>query len=74
MTEKQIDIADMQCWLFQMAQDKWKISPQKCNQIFKKYKILDFIEECYDILHLSSYDCALKDIEKLLANKGVKIC
>ena len=28
MSEHQIDIADMQCWVFRMAQSKWKKSPE----------------------------------------------
>ena len=26
MSERQLDIADMQCWVFRMAQSKWFIS------------------------------------------------
>lgn len=26
MNERDIDIADMQCWVFRMAQTKWNIS------------------------------------------------
>ncbi len=28
------DIADMQCWVFRMAQVKWKISAKECAAIF----------------------------------------
>ncbi len=73
MTDEQLDIADMQCWLFRKAQMKWNISPSDCAKIFKQYDILDFISECYDILHLNSYDCALHDVEELLKNKGVEL-
>ena len=27
MSERQLDIADMQCWVFRMAQSKWKCPP-----------------------------------------------
>ena len=30
MSEYNIDIADMQCWVFRMAQSKWKMSPSEC--------------------------------------------
>ena len=30
MSEYNIDIADMQCWVFRMAQSKWKMSPSDC--------------------------------------------
>ena len=56
-----------------MAQVKWKMSASDCAKLFKKYGILSFIDECYGILHLSSYSCALDDVERLLANKGVRV-
>lgn len=57
MTESQLGIADMQCWVFRMAQLKWELSPKECAKLFKKYDILGFISECYELLHVSSYIC-----------------
>lgn len=71
MEYNHVDITDMQCWVFRMAQKKWKISAKECTDIFKKYDILGFIEECYDTLHLSSYQAALDDVEEILASNGV---
>ena len=45
MSEYNIDIADMQCWVFRMAQSKWKMSPSDCAKLFKKYDILGFIAD-----------------------------
>lgn len=70
MNERNIDIEDMQCWVFRMAQTRWKMPAKKCAKLFKEYDIWEFIEECYDILHLNSYNCVLNDIEVLLKNKG----
>lgn len=74
MSEHQVDVADMQCWIFRMAQTKWNLSPEECAQIFQEHNIFGFIADCYDILHLSSYQCALEDIEELLKNRGVAVC
>lgn len=74
MSQKQLDIADMQCWIFRMAQSKWKISPKECAELFKKYDILGFISECYELLHVSSYACALEDVEDILLANGVNVC
>lgn len=71
MSKHNIDVADMQCWVFRMAQNRWNLSPERCADIFRENGVLEFIEECYDILHLSSYECALDDIEELLRNRGV---
>lgn len=73
MTQREIDIADMKCWIFRMAQTKWNISPSECSRLFKEYDILGFISECYDILHVSSYECALRDVEDILRANGVNI-
>ena len=73
MSGKQLDIADMKCWVFRMSQLRWNMSPKQCAQLFVKYDVLGFIEECYDLLHLSSYECALNDVETLLRNQGVKL-
>ena len=73
MTQEQINIADMQCWLFRHAHQKWNISADYCNKLFEKYDLLGYISECYDVLHLSSYQHALQEIEEILKSKGVKI-
>ena len=73
MSQHQIDIADMQCWIFRMAQVRWHMSPKECAAIFKQQDILGFISRCYDILHLSSYECALDDIEDMLRDRGVNL-
>lgn len=71
MSEIEKDIADMQCWVFRMAQTKWNISSKECAELFKKYDVLGFLADCYDSLHLNSYACALADVETLLKNRGV---
>lgn len=68
------EINDMQCWVFRHAQTKWDMSPSECADLFKKYNVLSFIAECYDILHLSSYSCVLNDVEEFLKNRGVVVC
>ncbi len=70
MTERELDISDMKCWVFQMAQSQWKITSQLCSEIFKKYDILGFISDCFDFLSYNSHNCALHDVETLLKNKN----
>ena len=73
MSEHQIDIADMQCWVFRMTQSKWGMTAADSSALFKKYGIFGFISECYDILHLNGYACVLHDVETLLKNRGVSM-
>ena len=74
MSKHDIDVADMQCWVFRMAQDKWKKTPEECAKLFQDNDIFGFISSCYEILHLSSYECALDDVEEMLKNRGIFIC
>ena len=70
MSQRQISIADMQCWVFHHAQRKWNLAPAECAVLFRRFDLLGYISECYDLLHVSSYQCALKDTEDLLRSKG----
>ena len=72
---KEIDqqIADMQCWVFRKAQVRWHKTPVECAEIFKKYDLLGFISECYDLLHVSSYRHALEEVEEILKCNGVEL-
>lgn len=74
MSQEQINITDMQCRIYRMAQRQWNMTPAECTKLFQKYHIFQFIAECYDTLHLSSYDCALHDVEEILQNNGVNVC
>lgn len=74
MTPLQIDIADMQCWVFRLAQKKWGLTPAECARVFSENGVLRFIADSYGILHVSSYECALGDVERYLANRGVIVC
>ena len=72
MKEQDIDIADMQCQIFRMAQTRWEKSPEECTKIFQDNNVFDYISKCYNILHLSSYDSALLDVEDFLRNRGIQ--
>ena len=65
-------IADMQASVFRKAQKKWKLTGSECADVFEKYKLFEFIRDCYDSLHTASYDCALRDVEVILEKNGVK--
>lgn len=73
ITENEKQIADMQCIVFRKAQKKWSLSPKDCAKIFRKYKLLDFIKSCYEVLHISSYNCVVEDLEDILKSKGVTL-
>ena len=70
MSQKDIDIADMQCWVLRNAQKQWGISPEECSRIFKDNGVLAYIRDCYELLHVSSYQHALDDVQDMLLSKG----
>lgn len=72
MSPAQIDIADMQSWVFRLAQKRWRMQPAECARIFKDNGVFDYLASSYGILHLSSYESALNDIERYLENRGVR--
>ncbi len=74
MSQREINITDMQCSIYRMAQRKWNITPAECTDLFQKYNIFGFISDCYDTLHLSDYACTLRDVEEILRNNGVTVC
>lgn len=70
MTESR-NINHMKCYLFRMAQQKWNLSPSMTAKIFNENKLFDYIANCYDSLHLSSYQLVLNDLETIIKNRGV---
>ncbi len=67
------EIQEMKCFVFRIAQQRWNVSPQKCAEIFDKCNAYAFIQECYDILHLSGYECVVNDIENMMEAEGITI-
>ncbi|WP_080800047.1 DUF3791 domain-containing protein [Arabiibacter massiliensis] len=74
MTPEEIDITDMQCWVFRMAQTSWGRTSLECAELFKEHDVLGFIAELYGLLHLSGYRAALDEVETYLRSKGVEPC
>ncbi len=74
MSQEQINISHMQCWLFRLAQRKWNKTPEETTAIFRQHNLFGYIAECYETLHLSSYQYALSDLEHILEQEGVVVC
>ena len=73
MIDDPVGIADMQCWVFRKAQTQWHKTPRECVELFRKYGLLGFIAECYELLHVSSYEHALCEVEEILKCNGVEV-
>ena len=46
--------------------NKNKIEGKKALYLFKKYKVFDFLENFYDILHTQSMDYIIEEINKFI--------
>lgn len=73
MVEERYNLSHMQCWLVRMAQKKWNKTPEEIVALFRDYKLLECVAECYDFLHYNSYSCALSFLEQILARQGVTV-
>ena len=50
-----------------------ELSAMDQKELFAKYDLLGFIEECYGLLHVSSYRHALDEVEEILRCNGVEV-
>ena len=71
MSPRQSDIADMKRWLLRLAQKRWRMPAVRVASSSARPAVYDYVTELYDLLHLSSYERALDDIETYLTAKGV---
>jgi len=67
------EIIYMEVRLLQQFCMKYNISSVKANRIFKECDIWNYIEECYDTLHLSGDEYILNDIDQIISARGVKV-
>ena len=70
---KSDDLFLIQIRLFRLSQQKWNLSEQECSELFKKYKIYDYIQTCYDFFHVQGDEANIQDIQKYLLNNGAKL-
>ncbi|NGM18107.1 DUF3791 domain-containing protein [Eggerthellaceae bacterium zg-887] len=74
MSPRQTDVADMQCWLLRMAQVAWHMPAKDVAMLFRDQGVFDYIDDLYGLLHVSSYQSALGDVEKYLQARGALPC
>lgn len=59
--------------IFRMFCEKLQISPTATNKLFEMYGVWKYIEDTYDMLRLSSDECAVNDIGVMLKWNGIKL-
>lgn len=59
--------------IFRMFYEKLQVSSADTNKLFETYGVWKYIEDTYDMLSLSSDECAVKDILVMLKVNGIKL-
>lgn len=59
--------------IFRMFCEKLQVSSADTNKLFETYGVWKYIEDTYDMLSLSSDECAVNDIVEMLKINGVKL-
>lgn len=70
MGEKQ-QIIYMQTRIIRRASEEWKKSMEEISEIFTRYNVLQYIEQCFDMFHMQGDEAVLADIEEYLKNRGM---
>lgn len=52
----------MQVRLMRLASEEWHKSVEKIAEIFERYNVLQYIEECIGIFHVERDEAVLEDI------------
>jgi hypothetical protein len=64
------EVLFMEARLFGEFLHKFDIRPKDANRMFERFGIWEYIEECYDVLHMNGDEYILNDIESILKRRG----
>ena len=67
------EVLFMEVRLFRQFCEKRGLPAASVNNLFNSYGIWQFIEDCYDVLHMSGDEYILNDIGNILRAKGAAI-
>ncbi|MDY4920089.1 MAG: DUF3791 domain-containing protein [Phascolarctobacterium sp.] len=56
--------------IFRMFCEKTKLAAVASNALFDKYAIWKYLDDTYEVLHLSGDECALDEVIAVLKLKG----
>ena len=70
---KKSEIIFMQTRLIRLAAQEWKLSIEKVIDIFKKAKVLGYIEDSYGLFHCEGDGAVLEDVSEFVRRKGIQV-
>ena len=65
------ELVFMEIRLIRAFCERYRMRISQANQLFIQYNIWDYIESCYDVLHMNGDEYNLNDICSILKQKGV---
>lgn len=72
MNERQ-QIIYMQTRIMRLAAEEWKQPIEAVADLFTRYDILQYIEDCFGIFHVEGDEAVLDDIVTYLKNRGAEV-
>ena len=67
------EVLFMEVRVFRKFLRRFQMKAKDAYELFDAYDIWGYIEECYDILHMSGDECVLDDIQQILRKNGVLV-
>lgn len=64
-----MEILKFKLFCIEMYKINYSISGKKTLELFNKYKVFNFIEECYDVLHTLDEKIITEDIYNYIENR-----
>ena len=64
------EVLYMEARVFREFLSRSNMKPAAANRLFNAHGIWNYIESCYDTLHMSGDECVMEDIERILETEG----
>ena len=64
----------MQARLSRIASEKWRKPLAYVIEVFSQYKVLEYIEDCFELFHVQGDEANFDDIACYLRRKGAHLC
>ena len=64
------DYIYMQVRLIRLASEQWHKSIEGIAELFARYNVLQYSEECFGIFHVEGDEAVLEDIALYMKNRG----
>lgn len=64
------DTLEFKVFCFEAYRAEKKLTGKEAITLFKKYGVLDYLATCFDVLHTTSRDYIIQDIDIFIKNRA----